>query len=240
MPGWPRTIGAIAIALGATACSVSPVPEPPEPRPTLNSDIQIDFCLTCLDFRVLLHGQPGSAKDATEVWGTNLDRGFVPVGTSTESDGSFLLRIDALDSDEIRLQARRGELRSVPLDFVLALSAGVSLQPAVRPFAECFQAPLELELGSVRIGESASRSLTLRSSCPSELSIESIGLRVPNAAVSIQAPFVPLLLASGGSLDLDVHFSPSRDLQIEEILSIEISGPERDRRPITLFGRTPR
>lgn len=230
-------LGGLGAAVTAFACSVSPVPEPPD-NPELGAAIEIERCATppC-DGVLTLRGAPGVAKRASRVWGVNLDATDPPTEAEVNADGSFTLYIAAPFGSEVRLQARRDAARSAPRDFRVEAEGAPSMFPgARRAFGECFPAPLEVELEPTALGSSASRLLSLRSSCPADLEIASIALRTPHPAFSIE-PRDAFVLAGGASLEVPVVFTPSDTSTVEEVLLIEIAGPESDRRAITLFGR---
>jgi hypothetical protein len=219
------------------ACSVSPVPEPPEGEPQLHDAIALETCTDDCS-RVVLRGQPGATENASHVWAVHLDAPDVPLEVPTDPDGGFVLALDR--SGEVRVLARRGARRSAPRDFDIDPSRfAAPFRPAPRPFADCFAAPLEWELGETALGSSVTRSLALQSDCSTDLALSAIELRAARTELRVEAPATPLTVQRGGSLNVTVTFTPSGPGRVEEILLVEIAGPQRDRRAITLFGDSP-
>ncbi|NUP12680.1 MAG: hypothetical protein HOW73_42110 [Polyangiaceae bacterium] len=217
------------IAALLAGCGVNPLPVPPE----LGGEISGSTCLPC-DGTIRVAGEPGSAKNADAVWLVNLDRQSEPLLVPVANDGSFEALMDALPGDEIRLQARRDELRSVPLDLVATVDA--VLEPAARPLADCFVVEPELELDDATVGATSFATLTLSHDCDTSLTIDSIALRAPAPAFEIAAPVAPFVLAPGETTTVTIQLTPEAAGLVEEVLLIEVSSPEPDRRPVTLFG----
>jgi hypothetical protein len=229
----------VPIACALAGCSVSPVPEPPEPGPPPELDatrVYGEGC-ACEGF-MQLRGGAGATRYAGSVSAVNLGSGDAPVQAPPNADGSFLLDVPGSPPTEIRVQARRDALRSVPRDFEFTNATfSQRFRLAPRPFADCMPAPLELDLGATAIGSSTSRVITLPSSCTSELRVASIALRAANDAFDVDAPAAPLTVSPGQTLSVTVTFTPASAGVVEELLIIQISGPAIDRRPITVIGR---
>lgn len=222
------------MAAATVGCSVSPVPEPPQAEPALHGTIELDARHEYPE--VVLTGLPGATEHASHVWAVNLERPAPAVEVPTNPDGSFSLALAVLSGEEVRLQARRGARRSVPRDYEIDASRFADpLRPAPRPLADCFAAPVEWNLGSAELGRSVAASLQLQSSCPSDLEIAAVELRTAPAALRVDEPTGPLLLAGGDTLNVTLTFTPSEPGSIEDLLLIEIAGPSSDRRAIHVF-----
>ena len=159
-----RAAGLLPLALGVVACSVSPVPEPPDgSKPALVATVGASprVCFSCEGTYYVLSGEPGAASDAELVWGVNLDGVEPPVTVPTNPDGSFELALRAAPGDQVRLQSRRGAFRSAPRDFFLTSSAP-EMRIEARPKPPCSLAPLEVDFGSVPVGDSRSRAVRLQ------------------------------------------------------------------------------
>jgi hypothetical protein len=216
-----------------TGCGVNPLPVPPGPEPELGGDISGSTCLAC-DGTIRIAGEAGSAKNADAVWIVNLDGQAAPALVPVADDGSFEAMIAASPGDEVRLQARRDELRSEPLD--LAVSIDAVLAPAPRPLADCFVVAPELELEDAAAGATSSATLALSHDCDTALTIESIALRAPAPPFEVTAPAAPFDLAPGETVTVTIRLSPDTAGLVEEVLLIEVASSEMDRRPVTLFG----
>jgi hypothetical protein len=233
LPSVMRRFAALFAVL-AIGCGVDPLPEPP--APALVGDFDGGVCIAC-DGQAGLSGGPGSVRDADTLWAVNLDRDFPPVTVPVAADGSFGLFLPAVEGDEIRIQARRDDLRSAPLDLVMRMTGGVEEAP--RPLSDCFVLPLELELADTAIGEVTSDLVRVAHGCVAPLQVDAVVLRAPSSDFTVSVPALPIVLAPGEFLDVAIDFSPPGAGLREEVLLIEVSQPEVDRRPITLFGRAP-
>jgi len=225
-----RLLAISAVVLAG--CAVDPLPEPPA-EPELVGEFHGETCLVC-DAQAKLAGGPGSVQSADSIWVVNLDGTGPPQTAPVQSDGSFELFVSALDGDEIRLQARQDELRSAPIDLVMAVD-GV-LEPAPRPLEDCFQLSAELAMPDTTVGGSATRTLRLEHTCAAPLSLELVALRAPSADFAVAAPGTPLVLASGEFIDVAIELHPAAAGLREEVLLVEVSSPAADRRAVTLFG----
>jgi hypothetical protein len=235
---WRLAFSGLWAAWTALACSVSPVPEPPQADPELHSAIDLEPCDDCST--VILRGQPGATENASHVWAVNLDRPDEPVEAPILPDGSFSLAVEVGDGDDVRLQARRGLRRSAPRDYQINASRFTErFFAAPRPLVDCFPAPFEWHLGSAQLGQSITRSLQLPSSCASELRIAAIRLRSSLAALRVDGPAAPLVIASGETLTVTLTFTPTTPGLVEDILLLEIASPSSDRRAIQVLGDAP-
>jgi hypothetical protein len=227
---------AALFAMLAVGCGVDPLPEPPGPGPELIGGFEGGVCTEC-DGQARLAGGPGSVLDADSIWVVNLDRGAPPVVVPVADDGSFGLLLHAIEGDEIRIQARRDELRSTPRDLVVPLDG--ALEDAHRPLADCFVLPPELAFADTDIGDTTSQTVRIEHSCAAPLQLDAVVLRAPTSDYVVSAPALPIVLAAGEFVDVAIDFSPPGAGLREEVLLVEVSQPEVDRRPITLFGRAP-
>jgi hypothetical protein len=208
-------------------CGVNPLPEPPIETPRIGG-VSGTGCDQC-DGQLHISG---TAENAEVVWIANLDQSSPPVLAPVAADGTFEALVDGQTSDELRIQARREDDRSDPIDYRID-------GPAPHPFADCLQLDLELELDDTAVGETRSAVLRIEHTCPTPLTIGAIGLRAPHPSYTIGTPALPLDLAPGELLDVSIDFSPASAGLNEEVLLIQVASPEADRRAITLYGRTP-
>ncbi|XXX79445.1 hypothetical protein WMF30_11780 [Sorangium sp. So ce134] len=224
---------AVLLVACVAGCGVNPIPEPPS-APALAGDVVGALCDECDGALMDVTGGPGSVKGADLVWAVNLDGTGGPVVAPVEEDGSFALQIDAIRGQELRLQARRGALRSAPADLV---AGGGVLEPAPRPFADCFRLQQELALPETAVGAVSTRTLQLVHTCAAPLAIDAIALRAPAPGYLLEGATAPAVLEAGDLAEVRVVFQPVEDEAREEVLLIEVSSPEVSRRAVTLFVR---
>jgi hypothetical protein len=230
-PDFVRDWTPALLALGLAACSVNPVPEPPA-KPDTSGPIAADGCLQC-DGAILLSG---SATNADVIWAVNLDRQEPPSVADIAADGSFVVAIGATTGDELRIQARRDEVRSDPRDYLVPDQG--DLVAVARPLFDCLPAPLELELGTVAIGAPpATSTIDLVNGCGDAVTLAAIGLRAPAPELVVSSSAPPVALADGASELVQIDFAPVLPGPREEILLVEITAPVPDRRAVTLLGR---
>lgn len=220
------------VAMALVGCGVDPIPEPPA-TPKLVGDVVTEPCTAC-DGQTRIHAGPGSALDADTIWVADLDRPSPFAVAPVAADGSFEVFIGAIEGDELRLQARRADLRSVPVD--LTMPASGVLEPAERPLADCFTLALELALDDTQVAQSSATTVRVEHDCAAPLTVDSIALRAPSVDLSVSAPGTPIVLAPGDFLDVAVDFHPTTTGLREEVLIVDVSSPAVDRRAVTLFG----
>jgi hypothetical protein len=167
------------------------------------------------------------------LWAVNLDSQDAPITVPVRADGSFVFSIDLALGQELRLQARRGYLRSAPRDFVLATEKTlVERSPPV-----CWTLPLELDFGAVRAGTSASRSVAVNAACLPPFEVSAAFLRRASTAFRLDSSGLPRALTRGEAFELPVGFAPPSTQDFEEIAFVEITAPGRERLAVTLLGR---
>jgi hypothetical protein len=214
-------------------CGVNPVPEPPA-APALVGEVSGAYCDACDDPVIDLAGGPGSARNADAVWAVNLDGTAPPAVAEVGADGSFVLSLEASPGDEVRLQARRGERRSEPVDRVVAVGV---LESAPRPLADCLRVAPELALPDTAVGEASTGVLRIEHGCGAPLAIDAIALRAPAEELVVQGTPAPVVVEPGEPLEVLVTFRPRASGAREEVLLLEVSSPAATRRAVTLFGR---
>ncbi len=230
-----------AVALAAVwalpGCSqvVSPKPEPPANEPTVNPEGLIGHLSTNGPDPVGISGDPGAVKPAgATVRVYNLDTADLPVQTTVASDGSFFAQIALNPGNELRVELVADGVRSKPLDLTIATADKTQPVVSVRPLADCLILEPALELDAARTG-----AIHVHNGCSVDVQIVAPTVRLPINGVSIGASGSwPAQLAPSTDLDVTVVFRPS-DGTTEEIVFVEASGPQHDRRPITVFGATP-
>jgi len=220
-------LGAVVIAAVLTfaGCVVSPIPEPPQ----ASLDIAKVFGDSSGMRGITINGDPGAAEPVgATVRVYNLDSSDDPVDGVVEVNGSFIVELLVNEGDEVRLQIIDDEVRSDPIDAIFGRS-GTRPVPSERPLASCLilDPPAELALG-------ASQAVVVENRCDEEVQIEEPTLRRPLTGIAIGADRSwPEVLPQGGSVSVTVAVDAG--WSEEDIFFIEASGPEHDRRPITVI-----
>jgi hypothetical protein len=159
-----------------------------------------------------------------ELWVANLDSEDPPLLESPDADGDYFFTVDRYAMEnEFRFQMRTDSSRSDPVDLVLSADADVPLPP-VRPLENCLETdpPFELEVE----GEG---TIDIINGCAEEVTIESVTMRAPSDFSITDAP---TSVAAGSTASVTVQIDGTSG---EEVLLIQVSSPEGDRRPITLY-----
>jgi len=214
-------------------CGINPVPEPPtlqtiNPPNTDAITLIPDPSMATDDVDIL--GEKGSVEPGAEVWAVNIDGTQPPVTTQAHADGSFTLTLQALPMNELRLQARMGARRSLPIDILTPAGPGPA-NPTIRPEGTACLLILpefELILPLPTSSEPPSATIQIENDCASDITFQSIFLRIPSESFVITAPSK---VSSGSSAFIEVQTFGSA---AEELLLIQF---ESDRRPITLVSR---
>ena len=148
-------------------------------------------------------------------------------------DGSFHIDVPALPGNELRLQVISTTSRSNPLDVLIGPD---NTQPtlSVRPLVSCLLLTPALE-----IDVSTVHGVHVENRCTQPVRIEAPTVRRTVAGLQVGAGGSwPTVLAPLSSVDVSIVFHPSAAAD-EEIVFIEASSPQRDRRPITVRGSSP-
>ena len=228
---------ALALLVVLAGCDINPVPEPPSIQSVEGPQVDHvvlapDPMMASDDLDVL--GGPGAAEAGDQIWVVNLDNTQAPSVVTVQADGSFTLKLHGLSGDELRLQARRGGLRSAPMDVVVPASAGPA-QFAVRPLADCLllDPPLELSLPAPDGATPPSASIAVENRCGTDVVIESVGLRAPTSSFVVE-PLSPTIPDQGVAQIMAHAYGSPGD---EAVLLLRILSPQAERRPVTLFSR---
>lgn len=224
----PHAIATFLLSIflsGVCSCVLSPMPEPPQVD--LDPDnVQVETKHFAKEIRIV--GCAGAATAGSVVRAFNLENSSPPVQATVQDDGSFLVRIRADSGDEVRLQAMTSEARSEPIDIIIGFSSG-SVQLAERALGHClFLTPESVaEINEIQ-------SVTIENQCEHEVTIETPVMRRPLQEVTVgQGIDWPFILSPNEEIIIEITVEPT--WITEEILLIEISDPEYDRRPITLI-----
>ncbi len=217
---------ALAIAL-LTACGVTPVPEPPNLSPPDASLITFETGTSVPGFT----GEAGALEPGADLWVANLDSMEPPVVITPEADGSFDATgsVMAFPGQELRLQARMGDLRSDPVD--ISVGGG----EIVRITADCLFLEPDLEAALV---PGSTTSVRIDNACGAEARIEAIRLRAPEPLITVETA-APLVIGDGTSATLEISLDASASALTEEVVILDITAPETDRRAITVYGPVP-
>jgi hypothetical protein len=159
----------------------------------------------------------------------NLDGVMPLVVAAVGDDGSFSALVPAIADDVIRLQARLGDLRSGPVDFVLASSP--------TPASGCLVVELDVDLGTLAAGELTAIPIEIVNECEGDANLFSNAFRTSDPAFEYRAPVTPHAMSEGARATLDLAVTPSAPGELEEILLLGVTTPDGiDRIAITLYG----
>jgi hypothetical protein len=157
----------------------------------------------------------------------NLDTDTDPVEVTPEHDGSFTSIIAGEAGEEIRIQVRLDDQRSIPVDFWI-LEHGII--PAERPLAGCLTTSPAFELEASGPGRA---TIDIVNDCDEQVDLE--GIRSRRAASGLIITSAPTGVAPGTRDQIEISFDMPWSTGSEEVVLIEIAAPRSDRRPITVF-----
>jgi hypothetical protein len=232
---WWIVVG-LGLASASLGCGISPQPEPPSARPKLDGEA-VRFDPSTIVEGVAFEGGAGAVEPPEgDVVVINLDSTAPPVVRPVESDGSFKVAIAGKPEDEFRFQVRSSSGRSEPVDLVGDATAS-ALGPVPHPLADCLTLTpaFELEFASVTTGGALERTLVIRNQCASPVSFAPSRFRTSSPAF-VELVATPASLDPGTQANVSLRFAPASVGPFEEIFFIEVPLPDRDRRPISLFG----
>lgn len=208
-------------------CAISPKPEPPEASLNLGG-IKADALTVGLGDLDLV-GEPGTAQPpGARIRAYALDQSEPRVEATVEADGGFVLPHVAGPGEEVRLQLITDTLRSEPADVVMGHQGSPCLA-AVRPLAACLELvpAKELELTSQNL-------VTVRNTCAGSVTLAAPRPRRELPELGLGATIAwPATLESGATLAIDIQVATQASFD-EEIIFVEATAPEHDRRPITV------
>ena len=159
-----------------------------------------------------------------------LDRTEAAVDVTPDADGSFSVDVAGAYGEQFRLQVRLGEDRASPLDIIVDVDR--VLLPE-RPLADCLTTTPG-PVASLVPGEQA--TIQVVNECSAPVSLSRIEPRTPDAPFFVVSPTAPVDVPSGGRLPVVVESLLAPGESGEELLLLEISAPQPDRRPITVVG----
>lgn len=242
-----RTVARFVLLLSALllagllgpACSLRPQPEPPpvDPGPVIDADL-LTATPTSPSAMVSgnIEGAPGASPAGALLRGYNLERSDAPAETVAAPDGSFLLLLDVIEGEEVRLEVLADEARSKPLDVIIG--SGISNPTrSVRALADCLSIAPALELDLGQVGSAmVERNIVIANGCSFEVTVGAVGMRAPMDGLTVTFA-QPMPIASGASAPVLIQYQAPTGLlgAVEDVLLIEVVAPQRDRRPITIF-----
>ncbi len=207
-----RVAGLLLMLFIAMSCIGEPVPEPPNLRP---DPVEIGDLLANTDeseHPPLVVGRAGSVDPTIDVWIWNLDRDDEPGIAGADLDGGFTVYVPHDDGDELRIQVRSEEGRSLPLD-VVAMGRAGPFRSARR--SECFTGTEELDLSELETG-----TVTFDNECAESVSLLDVSLRRGRAALEFVAPGAGTV--ERGETSIEVSRSAGSPEEPEDILLVEL------------------
>jgi hypothetical protein len=221
------------VGLLFSGCVVSPQPEPPA----------IIASLLSIEGRygsVTLKGSAGAVQPGGSDLSTiDLDTSDPAAAITVANDGSFSLVLAGTGTDEFRLQAFSGGLRSDPLDITrnAGLTGDGTAVLVTTPLDSCFLLAPALEVGPIAAFSSATVQMT--NHCTDEVTVSGLSLRQGSPAFTITPGSGPLSIPAQGAGAFTVTFSPQPGAPTEDILFVELATPIPGRRSLTVRGQTP-
>lgn len=226
----------LALAALVSGCDINPVPEPPSGQPLDPPQVgritlAPDPMMAGDDIDVA--GAPGTATPGSDLWAVNLDGTEPPVTARVQDDGSFSLTVSGYSGDELRLQVRSADRRSLPIDVIVPPDQGPAVVTA-HALADCLilDPPLELELPAPAGTEPPEGAIAISNQCATTVVLDDIRLRVPTASFAVEPATLQVL---GGATEWVTVRAYGAD-PVESILLLHVASPEADRRSVTLFG----
>jgi len=221
------------VGLLFSGCVVSPQPEPPS----------IIASLLSIEGRsgsVTLKGSAGAVQPGGSDLSTiDLDTSDPAAAITVANDGSFSLVLAGTGTDEFRLQAFSGGLRSDPLDITrnVGLAGDGTAVLVTTPLDSCFLLAPALEVGPIAALSSATVQMT--NHCTDDVTVSGLSLRRGSPAFTITPGSGPLLIPAQGAGAFTVTFNPQPGAPTEDILFVELATPSQGRRSLTVRGQTP-
>lgn len=209
------------------------MPEPPNLEPP-ELDLIIGTKIDVRDPTLRLTGAPGAAPPGATVWAVCFSWWSEPDTTVAADDGSFEFLVTGYDGSQSRIQTRREDLRSTPLDVILREEAS----PELIEWEPCLgvDPPHELNLGETTVGgESTTGHVVIRNECSSDLELTIPPLYLGGFDFSVTAES-PQNISVGDEARFELSFEPEAEGDLEEILLLEVGEPLAERRPVTIFG----
>jgi hypothetical protein len=222
------------IALALVGCGVSPQPEPPSQQPKVDASA-FGHPTNVIVEGIAFSARPGAVDPPEgELFAINLDRTDPPVIVAVQPDGGVAaFGVPGAPGDEFRFQVRSAAGRSDPIDLAVDV---VAPRLVVHPLADCL---IVVPAAELDLGTASERPILVRNDCGTALSFAAPRLRTASAAFSLAEGTAAFALGDGQTTAFNVRFAPQAPGAAEEILFLEVPAAERDRRPISLFARSP-
>lgn len=242
---WRRTVakGLLAVAL-CVSCVVSPVPQPPniDPPELDVTGMEGLWCENCDQPALSIVGPPGAVTHpevtgGLVVWVVDLDRTNALRSVEVAEDGSFVVHVEGGSFDVFRLQARVEidgvMVRSSPVDVTFEVESSVA-RVLEHPLAECFEVEPwpEHDFGAASRGDIA--QVEVRNLCDELLIVDLAALRAPSDAFAVVGE-PPTRVEPRSAVIVELELIAEEPGMVEAILNLSVSGPDVDRRDLTLF-----
>lgn len=228
---WRGAVVSALLAVLLGGCVVSPQPSPPVHEPILDGGlVGVSGDVMVLVDQIRLQGQAGAVTPAEGVIVvTNLDTLDAPVLADVNPDGSFVATLTARTEHVLRMQVKQGELRSEPVDLLLA---GSPISGTQRTLDHLLCLEIEPDAWVSFEGAGGSRDVVVRNTCAGDVSIEAPHLRRGDAPFSV-SPEAPFVVPAGGSTLVTVRADGDGE-ELEDVLFLDVTAPDPGRRALTL------
>ncbi|MBX3273767.1 MAG: hypothetical protein KF729_26115 [Sandaracinaceae bacterium] len=223
-----RARAIVALLLGCAGCFGTETGNPP---------VSPELDVSRLDLveeggTITVVGAAGAVRPAGgRVHLVNLDGAAGLATADVAADGSFRVTTEGDGASLVRVQAKQGALRSLPVDLQLVALPSPSLAcVTVEPQRAA-------DLGSVRVGEPLRVPVAVTNECGVEVTVEAARLRLGEPAFTLEGPPTPRPLADGARADFELVFTPSAPGEVEDVILFDVAGgADRVRLAVTVYG----
>ncbi len=221
------------VLLTGAGCVATPLPNPPTlDPPSADRILHVEEMVGTM-LEPALEAPDGALEPGTTLFLANLESTDRPLLLPVDAGGALpRVQLFVRPGDELRLQARRDDERSAPIDAVV-VAVDQPLGPSARPLAGCLTLEPALEL-LVDPTAPTTAELTIANACAAAVQITP-RLRIGGGDFTLDAT-APVDVAAGGEGTITVRYAPGTSLP-EDILLLDVTGAGTERRPITLLAR---
>ncbi len=227
---------ALLLASLSLGCAVSPQPEPVW-HPLVDFDLRL-IALTVEGTQVRALGSPGAVSPGMgDLVVVDLDASGPAAQAAVAADGSFDVRVDAAQSDVLRLVVRTGDGWSEPID--VTHGARETLRVDFRSGDCTTRIPASsVQFGGLLGAMGPVAGLALENGCATAVRIVTLELRAGDTGFAVDPSALPLTLAASETTTIDVRFAPPSAGLFTDVLFVGVEGaPEPI--PVSLLGSGP-
>jgi hypothetical protein len=228
-------------------CVATSIPDPPDlTPPTANQIVAEPYTAIMPPIETTIRANAGTTLAGALLRATPVSARTLPTSAPIANDGSFVIRVNAVPNEVLRLQLFSGEHRSPPFDVIVPdttmATRPVALTPATSNACLELEPDLELILLGARAGVDTSGQIEVHNGCTGAVQV-SAGLRpLPVSDLREVAPDdgeltvqpIPGMIEPGGSQTITVHVSPTPAGTYEQLLFLSLRGAITEDRPMSI------